>query len=184
MIGLAKSVLGRAEETEGHVREALRLSPREITANSWMHLAGGAKLVLGRDQEAVAWLRRSIEANRTYPLAHFYLAAALVHLDRLEEARASVQTGLVLDPTFTIRRYRAGASSDNPTYLAQREHIYDGMRKAGVPEGEPEKPAPPRLSIVVLPFANLGGDPEQEYFVDGVTEIAHYRPVTHLGQVS
>jgi TolB-like protein/class 3 adenylate cyclase len=29
---------------------------------------------------------------------------------------------------------------------------------------------PPRLSIVVLPFANTGGDPEQEYFVDGVTE--------------
>src|SRR6516162_9154405 len=30
--------------------------------------------------------------------------------------------------------------------------------------------SPPRLSIVVLPFANLGGDPEQEYFADGVTE--------------
>jgi adenylate cyclase len=29
---------------------------------------------------------------------------------------------------------------------------------------------PPRLSMVVLPFANIGGDPEQEYFVDGVTE--------------
>jgi len=28
----------------------------------------------------------------------------------------------------------------------------------------------PRLSLVVLPFANLGGDPEQDYFVDGVTE--------------
>ena len=33
-----------------------------------------------------------------------------------------------------------------------------------------EKPGPPRLSIVVLPFANIGGDPEQDYFVDGVTE--------------
>jgi len=28
----------------------------------------------------------------------------------------------------------------------------------------------PRLSIVVLPFANIGGNPEQDYFVDGVTE--------------
>ena len=33
-----------------------------------------------------------------------------------------------------------------------------------------EKSAPPRLSLVVLPFANLGGDAEQEHFVDGVTE--------------
>ena len=33
-----------------------------------------------------------------------------------------------------------------------------------------EKSVPPRLSIVVLPFANLGGGPEQEHFVDGVTE--------------
>ena len=29
---------------------------------------------------------------------------------------------------------------------------------------------PPRLSIVVPPFANIGGDPGQDYFVDGVTE--------------
>ncbi|HXW29931.1 MAG TPA: adenylate/guanylate cyclase domain-containing protein [Xanthobacteraceae bacterium] len=28
----------------------------------------------------------------------------------------------------------------------------------------------PRLSMVVLPFANIGGDPEQDYFIDGVTE--------------
>jgi adenylate cyclase len=27
-----------------------------------------------------------------------------------------------------------------------------------------------RLSIVVLPFANLSGDPQQDYFVDGITE--------------
>jgi len=28
----------------------------------------------------------------------------------------------------------------------------------------------PRLSIVVLPFTNLGNDPEQQYFADGITE--------------
>jgi adenylate cyclase len=38
------------------------------------------------------------------------------------------------------------------------------------PAPAPEKSAPPRLSIVVLPFANIGGDAEQEHFVDGVTE--------------
>ena len=34
----------------------------------------------------------------------------------------------------------------------------------------PERREPPRLSLVVLPFANIGGDPEQEHFVDGMTE--------------
>jgi len=33
-----------------------------------------------------------------------------------------------------------------------------------------EHPAAPRLSIVVLPFANLSNNPEQQYFADGITE--------------
>jgi TolB-like protein/class 3 adenylate cyclase/Tfp pilus assembly protein PilF len=34
----------------------------------------------------------------------------------------------------------------------------------------PQTAAAPRLSIVVLPFANLSNDPEQQYFADGITE--------------
>jgi len=34
----------------------------------------------------------------------------------------------------------------------------------------PKAVAAPRLSIVVLPFANLSSDPEQQYFADGITE--------------
>ncbi len=36
--------------------------------------------------------------------------------------------------------------------------------------GADKSSAPPRMSLVVLPFANLGGDAEHEAFVDGVTE--------------
>ena len=46
------------------------------------------------------------------------------------------------------------------------------------PSGADDAPPPPatlksgpaRISMVVLPFANLGGGPEQEYFVDGITD--------------
>jgi TolB-like protein/class 3 adenylate cyclase/Tfp pilus assembly protein PilF len=134
IIGHGKNTLGRAEETEGHVLEALRLSPRDIMAYHWMFLAGVAKLQLGSDEEAVAWERRSIDANRNFPLAHFYLAVALAHLGRLDEVRAAVQTGLALDPTYTVGRWRSIKMSDNPTFLAQRERIRDSLRKVGVPE--------------------------------------------------
>jgi adenylate cyclase len=35
---------------------------------------------------------------------------------------------------------------------------------------QPQPAAAPRLSVVVLPFANLSSDPEQQYFADGITE--------------
>jgi tetratricopeptide (TPR) repeat protein len=100
-----------------------------------MLFAGGAKLTLGADEEAVAWLRRSIEINRTFPLAHFFLAAALANLGKLDEAQAETRAGLTLDSTFTIQRFRAGQESDNPIFLAGKERTFEGMRKAGVPEG-------------------------------------------------
>jgi len=133
-IGYAKIALGRCEETEAHITEALRLSPRDPLAFFWAMYAGVAKFFLGRDEEAIAWLRHSIDVNRNYSTAQFYLAAVLAQREQLDEARATARAALALDPTFTIRRLRAGASSDNPTYLVQRERVIDGLRKAGVPE--------------------------------------------------
>jgi hypothetical protein len=54
----------------------LRVSPRDVSVHLWMMYAGIAKLWQGADAEAVAWLRRCIETNRTNALGHFYLAAA------------------------------------------------------------------------------------------------------------
>jgi tetratricopeptide (TPR) repeat protein len=134
-IGHGKNQLGRASETEAHVNEALRLSPRDIDAGYWLVWVGFAKLSLSADAEAVTWLRQGLESNHNYPNGHFALAAAQALLGSQSEARAAAQAGLALNPTFTIRRYRAAASSDNPIYLVGRERNIEGMRIAGVPEG-------------------------------------------------
>ena len=134
-IGLAKYFLARGEETEGHIHEAFRLSPRDNNAYRWLMFVGLAKLSIGADAEAVAWLRRSIEANRNHPVPHWFLAAALSFLGSRDEARAAAQAGLVLNPTFTIRRYLARATSHHPSLVAARKRTSDGMRMAGVPEG-------------------------------------------------
>jgi TolB-like protein len=134
-IGLAKVYIGRAAETEAHVHEALRLSPRDARSYVWLLIVGVAKFHLNADGEAVAWLRRSIEANPNHPVPHFWLAAALARLGALDEAKAAARAGLVLNPGFTIRRLRTQLPSDNPTYRAGRERFHESMRLAGVPEG-------------------------------------------------
>ena len=72
-------------------------------------------------------MRRGLDANRNYSLAHFQLGAALARLGELEQARTAVQAGLALDPNFTIHRYRTCAPRD--------KRLIEGMRLAGVPEG-------------------------------------------------
>jgi TolB-like protein/Flp pilus assembly protein TadD len=134
-IGLAKLLLGRGAETEVHVNEAFRLSPHDIVSFWWLSIVGYAKLQLNADAEAVGWFLRAIEANRNYPMVHFALAASLALLGSLDQARSAAKAGLELNPNFTICRYRNGAPSDHPIYLAARERIYQGLRLAGVPEG-------------------------------------------------
>jgi TolB-like protein/Flp pilus assembly protein TadD len=135
-IGLGKLYVGRAEETEGHSVEALRLSPRDTAAYLWMFQTGAAKLYLGVDDQAVGWLRQSVESNRNYPPIHFHLGSALAHLGRLDEARSALKAGLALHPKFTISfaRVVVTAVCDHPIYLAGYERFLEGLRKAGLPE--------------------------------------------------
>ena len=95
---------------------------------------GFAKLGAGRDEEAIRWFGRSIETNPNLPMSHFLFAAASARLGRMEEAHDALRAGLELNPSFTIARFRSQTFSDNPIYLAGRERMYEGLRKAGLPE--------------------------------------------------
>jgi TolB-like protein/class 3 adenylate cyclase/Tfp pilus assembly protein PilF len=135
LIGLAKLFDGHPEETESHELEALRVSPYDTEADVWVEYIALAKMHLGAYEEALAFFRRARELNPNYATGRFNMAADLVELGRLDEARAEVQAGLALNPGFTLRRYRDGAQSDNPVFLKGRARIIEDMRKAGVPEG-------------------------------------------------
>jgi tetratricopeptide (TPR) repeat protein len=133
-IGDGKSLLGQPQETEAHIQEALRLSPCDRDVYLWCMFAGLAKFQLGREEEGVIWLRRSIEADRNYPNSHLILGAVLANLGQLPEARSEAGAGLAMNPTFTIARLRATVPSDRRARVAGLERIIDGLRKAGVPE--------------------------------------------------
>jgi TolB-like protein/tetratricopeptide (TPR) repeat protein len=133
-LGLVQMFIGRAEKAESRLIEALRLSPRDMLAPVWLLNMGTSKALLGRHEEALTWFDRSIESNRRAWMPHFLSAACLAHLSRIEEAKNSVKKGLLLQPTFSVGRFRALAFSDNEVYLGQREHIYEGFRLAGVPD--------------------------------------------------
>jgi TolB-like protein/class 3 adenylate cyclase len=135
-IGLGKNLIGRPEETETHIVEALRLSPRDTMATAWMFLAGHAKNQLGLWEQAAEWHQRAIEANRNFWNPYIGLGAALARLGRLDEARSAVKAGLALRPSHSIAAVRAFAEalSDNPTYRAGLEPLMESMRMAGVPE--------------------------------------------------
>jgi Flp pilus assembly protein TadD len=98
-MGLAKLMVGRAEETEGYLQDALNLSPRDPLAFNWMFMGGMAKIHLGAYEEAARWLGQSVGANPNFPTAHILLAAALSQLGQVEEARAEAKQRFLAWPT-------------------------------------------------------------------------------------
>ena len=54
--------------------------------------------------------------------------------------------------------------------IARPVRVYAVGPDANTSPTAPVPSSAPHLSLVVLPFANMGGGPEQDYFADGVTE--------------
>jgi TolB-like protein/DNA-binding winged helix-turn-helix (wHTH) protein len=116
----------------------------------------------------VGRLRRKIEADPKKPRLIVTVSGEGYRFDGLTQSLSSEQT-----PSIAVSASRGddlhpdGEPGSDPPFT-ERSPVFAEPDGAKMPLSQRREP--PRLSIVVLPFANFGGDPEQDYFADGVTD--------------
>lgn len=121
--------LGQGDEALSRSLHALRLSPFDRNAFSFMTTAGTACLVAGRADQAMAWLGKALRARPGYNGARRLYIAALVAEQELQEAQAVAQ-GLVADvPGFSLEQFGAWYPMREP----HLQRLLDLMRRAGLP---------------------------------------------------
>ena len=126
----AFSFSGRPEEGIAHLEEAVRLSPEDIRNHIYWTYLGEAHLNNRDYEQAEACARKGLERKLDYPYSYFVLASALGHLGRTEDARAALAECLRIQPKYVEYHEKIHIYLNS----ADREHILDGLRKAGLAE--------------------------------------------------
>jgi TolB-like protein/class 3 adenylate cyclase len=131
-----KLFLGHSEEGFAGVDKALRLSPRDPGVPFWQFETCHLHSHLAQWEQAIEWCNKSAASDPTnfFPLVDLAAANAWLGHDReAKEAAAQLQK---VYPGFTVQSWVGMHFSDDPTFDAQFQRIVEGLRKAGVPEGE------------------------------------------------
>jgi adenylate cyclase len=86
------------------IAQAIHQSPHDPLLGNWLFSVGIAKLYLGKDDEAIAWLRRSVAELPNFGASHLFLCAAYAAADRMTEAKAELAEVTRLMPGFGLAR--------------------------------------------------------------------------------
>jgi TolB-like protein/class 3 adenylate cyclase len=124
---------GRTHEAFEPLATAIRLSPRDPLLNIWYYWTCHAYIHLAQNELAIEWCRRSVGLN-PYWAAYIDLAAAYGWTGQKSEAKAALAELDKLMPNYTVDRWRNEGWSDNPVFLAEYQHIIEGLQKAGMRE--------------------------------------------------
>ncbi len=134
--GLTEIFVGRASEAIPAIETALRLSPRDPLRNVWEFRICHAHAHMGEWDNAIDWCRKSVATNAGFWIPYLDLAAAYGWLGHEAEARAAVASLHKLMPGYTVQQWVNSKWSDDPQFLREDGQLIEGLRKAGLPEGE------------------------------------------------
>ncbi|MCP3469211.1 winged helix-turn-helix domain-containing protein [Bradyrhizobium sp. CCGUVB1N3] len=134
LIGLGQIYLGRFDDALTTFRQADRYDTPPASRWTWLLGAGMANVLMGRDEEALPWLQRSIAITPATGRSHLLLAAAYQRLGRFEEAKAAIAEGLRLRPGTTRLNVSPPMKNASPVNIAAWERVVQAEVDAGLPE--------------------------------------------------
>lgn len=138
-LGQCKLVVGSIEETIPLVEQAIRLSPRDPCLGLWYTQIGFVHLLRSRIDDAILWFEKARTAMLEHPSPRGGLASAYALKGDTERAAIELAEARGLaggDRYSSIAGLRTVAYFGAPKLRASFEATYfEGLRKAGVPEG-------------------------------------------------
>ena len=109
-----------------NIDQAIKLSPRDPDMGRWHWIKGKTFNYMGRYQDAIREEQAALDSGYSSWAVYAHLAVAYAFMGRQSEAEAAVAQARKLNPKLTIKWFRAR--------IEEPEVIYEGLRKAGLPE--------------------------------------------------
>ena len=128
--GMAETFSGNAGVGLASAERALQLSPLDPLRYFYDSLGSSIALAASKHERAIELAKRSLRQNRTHTSTYRALAIAQSLLGEMDDARATVQQLLALEPSFTVAEFlRRVPAPSNPLVQSYAA----ALGRAGVP---------------------------------------------------
>jgi DNA-binding SARP family transcriptional activator/TolB-like protein/Tfp pilus assembly protein PilF len=132
--GYNAALLGRAYETMPAIERAMSVDQTDRRHSIWFFFGGFAELLLGRTEQAISLLKKSLERNPSYGSAQLFLMAALSLVGRRGEASDTAASFRAQYPDYRTNTFEQLwlSRSACATYRAQIQPLFEKICGLGV----------------------------------------------------
>lgn len=133
-MGVAHIQLGRFEDALTTFKQADRYDTPQVSRWTWLLGVGWSYVMMGRNEEALPWLERSIAITPASGRPLMLLAAAYQGTGRTDQAKAALARGLEIRPGSTANNIALPPKNASAAFLAASDKIKDALIEVGLPE--------------------------------------------------